>query len=623
MRSVHTFLFACLYLAFGLVATGEFGDLSGFLENEQLEEVQLDGGMLWQRVTGAHEGVPQVIHAVTVDLSQPNLNLKLLRGARLAVEPNQYHTRSTVSQLLEDSGTSLAINASFFDIGATQTPYGLAIDAQELLRTAANNRTVLLCTTDKELLIGDFTSVVLCKHGGAAPIINSVNGDSIGDNSLHLYRQPWVRSPGNRSPVSGGRPLTEVILTASRAELMGSASGLMGMHCTVREIRDELESVDIAPEEVVLAATGSMRDFLKGMSSGEEVSILWRIGGSGLIDGTGSIQLAVAGSARLLINGGTTAANNAHWNNRHPRSAIGVSEDRQRMVFVLVEGRMPDRAEGMSLHSVADLLVHLGAYQGLELDGGGSSALAGRLNGNGRLLSVPSGGSERYVPIGLGILETANSSYQYFRDVSYSASDREAIVSWTTPDELVSYAAWGEDFNALPHPAAPSGKRHVVQFRITPEMSTDPRLRLVANLGAEVIVSPWISAVKKDSSDDSYPPQWWMRHYFGQEAVDASADWDADGFSNLEEYHWGSDPTSPSAQPNVSFYSDPTREGEVHFTPVIHGKSYRLWTYDFNQSIFVVDQSGIPDLNQEGGAFFSINGVFPKTLVRVEPLPIP
>lgn len=59
---------------------------------------------------------------------------------------------------------------------------------------------------------------------------------------------------------------------------------------------------------------------------------------------------------------------------RHPRSAIGTSEGGRILWLIAVDGRQPASA-GMTLVELADLMRELGITEGLNLDGGGSTAL--------------------------------------------------------------------------------------------------------------------------------------------------------------------------------------------------------------------------------------------------------
>jgi hypothetical protein len=70
---------------------------------------------------------------------------------------------------------------------------------------------------------------------------------------------------------------------------------------------------------------------------------------------------------------------------RHPRSAIGFSRDSATVYLVAVDGRQ-ETSDGMTLVELGDLLLSIGVYQGMNFDGGGSTALVI----NGQLANRPS-----------------------------------------------------------------------------------------------------------------------------------------------------------------------------------------------------------------------------------------
>ena len=70
---------------------------------------------------------------------------------------------------------------------------------------------------------------------------------------------------------------------------------------------------------------------------------------------------------------------------RHPRSAIGFSRDSTTIYLVAVDGRQ-ETSDGMTLVELGDFLVSIGVYQGLNFDGGGSTALVI----DGKLVNRPS-----------------------------------------------------------------------------------------------------------------------------------------------------------------------------------------------------------------------------------------
>ncbi|NLF22622.1 MAG: phosphodiester glycosidase family protein [Lentisphaerae bacterium] len=88
-----------------------------------------------------------------------------------------------------------------------------------------------------------------------------------------------------------------------------------------------------------------------------------------------------------------------------PRSAVGFDAARRWLWIVVVDGRQPGVSEGMDMAELGTLLLELGCSEGLNLDGGGSSALFVQTAPGGpvRLVNRPSGLLTRPVPVLLGI----------------------------------------------------------------------------------------------------------------------------------------------------------------------------------------------------------------------------
>ncbi|MBI2895583.1 MAG: phosphodiester glycosidase family protein [Deltaproteobacteria bacterium] len=87
---------------------------------------------------------------------------------------------------------------------------------------------------------------------------------------------------------------------------------------------------------------------------------------------------------------------------RHPRSAVGMSQDQRTLILAVVQGRRADSA-GMTFNETAELMAGLGAWNALMLDGGGSSALV--IDG-GRVSDLPTGSGERVVANHLAVMRT-------------------------------------------------------------------------------------------------------------------------------------------------------------------------------------------------------------------------
>jgi len=93
------------------------------------------------------------------------------------------------------------------------------------------------------------------------------------------------------------------------------------------------------------------------------------------------MQAATGGGPVLVQDGQIRITNNEELkfggkgiNDKHPRSAMGYTPD-GKLIFLVVEGRFPGKAEGATLTQEARMLQQIGCHEAMNLDGGGSSCL--------------------------------------------------------------------------------------------------------------------------------------------------------------------------------------------------------------------------------------------------------
>ena len=96
----------------------------------------------------------------------------------------------------------------------------------------------------------------------------------------------------------------------------------------------------------------------------------------------GTPHALVGGWPRIVRNGVSVAAASDSVEGtgpkfsaaRHPRSAVGISRGGDTLLFVVVDGRQGSSV-GMTLTELAHAMLGLGAWNALNLDGGGSTTL--------------------------------------------------------------------------------------------------------------------------------------------------------------------------------------------------------------------------------------------------------
>ena len=187
-----------------------------------------------------------------------------------------------------------------------------------------------------------------------------------------------VRQPGVRflvTPSNGEKPMD--------VDSMTTSSFLKRQNCQV--------AINGSPFAPLRSGEGEPQDVLGvSISSGDSYSPPERDYG-GLLIGkdnkahivaapVGSetlhgVDQAISGFYPLMLEGKIVVDENDIPAKRHPRTAVGVSQDRKYIYLVVVDGRQTGFSEGVTLLELAQQMRALAAYEALNLDGGGSTTL--------------------------------------------------------------------------------------------------------------------------------------------------------------------------------------------------------------------------------------------------------
>ncbi|MEM1329761.1 MAG: phosphodiester glycosidase family protein [Planctomycetota bacterium] len=107
----------------------------------------------------------------------------------------------------------------------------------------------------------------------------------------------------------------------------------------------------------------------------------------------------------MLVDDGVNLGNSARVSpsTREPRTAAGVSQDGRTLYLLVVDGRQPGYSVGVNLFQLAEVLIDAGAWDAINLDGGGSSSFWYQPEGGSLLTNSPSDGAFRPVAAHLGV----------------------------------------------------------------------------------------------------------------------------------------------------------------------------------------------------------------------------
>ncbi len=287
--------------------------------------------------------------------------------------------RETISTLADENGAVAGVNGDFFDIGNTDAPVGAEVENGELRSSPTPNRPNTVAVGRDGL--ARIAQVVLEGYvtlpSGKRPL-DSLNQPTIPDDGLGLYTALW--EDAERSGT------VEVLVRNGAVVSFPSSNGA------------------IPSDGYVLAGRGAGADALAELSTGDSVAVSY----APKTDATTELDVAVGGGTRLLRDGELPA--NLGDDRLEPRTAAGVSADGTTLFLLVIDGRQRD-SRGASLRELGVAMQDLGATTALNLDGGGSSALAARDPGEPsvRVRNDPADGSERPVSNGFG-LTTADGS---------------------------------------------------------------------------------------------------------------------------------------------------------------------------------------------------------------------
>ncbi len=167
----------------------------------------------------------------------------------------------------------------------------------------------------------------------------------------------------------------------------------------------------------------------------------------GLDESLDDISEAVSGPMIVLEKGKVLDYEGASLNALNPRTAIGISQDKRYAFFLTIDGRREGYSIGASLSDVGKALLRVGAYDGLNVDGGGSTTMAVRdVDGEPLVLNWPcnrriSPDGLRYNGNAIGVTAEGDALQPFSDVIEIKHTD---YVKWTPVYDGVSIAQWVE-----------------------------------------------------------------------------------------------------------------------------------------------------------------------------------
>ncbi len=176
------------------------------------------------------------------------------------------------------------------------------------------------------------------------------------------------------------------------------------INCVVERISDNSGPISIPSGKAILHGRDGASNLLKTLSVGSEIKMAFNTRLRESPDLLKDFKEQVGGSDCIVLkngaaqNEGKTAASGLN-----PRTGMGFSKDSTKVYMVVVDGRIAASA-GLDLLPFGELFKAVGAWNAVNLDGGGSSVM---FTNDQKIVNFPSGGVERAVGNGVLVISTA------------------------------------------------------------------------------------------------------------------------------------------------------------------------------------------------------------------------
>ncbi|MEW2455728.1 phosphodiester glycosidase family protein [Streptomyces albus] len=329
--------------------------------------------------------------------------------------------RRTVSELAaaHDPGkgrrTVAAINADFFDINETGAPLGpgLRDGAPTHSPAPGAGEAVGIGPQAAGRILDLYFEGTLTLPDGDTPLAGR-NGANVPEDGIGVYDSQW--GAADRALTVDPSPgATEVTVEDGK----------------VTSVTDKPGKDEIPDGVTVLLGRDDGAEKLSELHPGDPVGVSYRMRTD---DGSPLPRTAVGGRGVLVEDGKPQDWEGRPNNTAAPRTAVGFSKDGGTMHVLTVDGRQA-ASGGATLTELAVMMKQLGAYNALNLDGGGSSTLVAREPGSTalRLENAPSDGEEREVPNGLALTAPEGSGTLRGFWVKTATDPRQAPGTDTVP----------------------------------------------------------------------------------------------------------------------------------------------------------------------------------------------
>jgi hypothetical protein len=361
-----------MMLAFTMNAGGEMKTLM-----EETSEEYLSDGIQHISITRQTSDGPVEIDVLKIDMDNRYTDLK-------PVYSEEISKRDKLTSIANEWSATGAVNGDFFNMANPSFTFGTLMDGDDIISSPNSNLynfpTIVKDGSDFDISIIE-PSMTLVVDDEKLPVA-AVNKIGAFNGEIIVLNSAWGEESMGSTET---RPLVEIVVYRNK----------------VKSINIGEDPVDIPSSGYVIVFNANNTEILDKFKIRDKVSLDVDFGFD--ID---DIDWA-SGGVNYLLKEGQEGDYNNDVLGRHPRTAIGFTEDEETAYLITVDGRSEDSI-GMLQSELIELMLDLGCWNGVNLDGGGSSEMVVDYYGKGdyEIVNSPSDGYERLLVSGLGVFDS-------------------------------------------------------------------------------------------------------------------------------------------------------------------------------------------------------------------------
>lgn len=401
-----------------------------FAENKLLFQEPIAPGVVRYKYQVKRSKGNAEANVIKVDLNNPHAKINTVAGG------GTYTNKATVSQMANRTNAVALVNGDFFTMQLEGAPQGPSVINGETKSSPAVLNDIWsfgIDNNDKAFIeLTKFVGSVTASNGRSFPIdgLNKTkywyqpSMEYSHQNKIQLYDSFWTAK--TRGDKNGG----EVLLNENNVvEQISYNKGL---------------DMSIPNGKKILQFSGSAIKFIQdNVKVGDKLGIKYNI------EPNRNWKMMIGGHAVLVDNGAVKPYTRdiKFIDGVRARTAVGISQDGKTVYVVGAEGRTK-RSSGLTIAELAKFMQEIGVYKAMNLDGGGSTAMAVRNLGDlnkTRATNPERNGAERRVVNGLGVYNTSKNT-GLIADGKFE-SDVDTIVGEQVNLKLKS--AWDEFLNPI------------------------------------------------------------------------------------------------------------------------------------------------------------------------------